>query len=593
MRGSRKFVGPAFLVGALVAAMAAPASAAGDRIAPAQPAPWEMAQASGDAEFVDDLWFVEFNAPPASRGGPRAAQNSERAAFRTEARAEGIEAEEEKDFRTLWNGMTVRADAAEAGALATLTTVKAVYPVALVERPEPSAIAPELATALGMTGADAAQSELGLSGEGISVAVIDTGIDYNHPDLGGDGDDSNRITADPNTREMDHPRITHGWDYVGESFNPADPSAPQTPQPDPDPRDTQGHGSHVAGIVGASAADESGVTGVAPGVTFGAYKVFGPGSTTSDVIVEALEDAYEDGMDVVNMSLGATFAWGQDYPTSRASNELASNGVVVVNSAGNDGGLGTWTVSAPANAHDIISVASADNTNVLALAFEVDQLDDPVPYLELTGAELPPTEGESAPLWLAPPSSYTDPGTGQGFTGRPGCLAGDFADFPEGDVALIQRGGCPFALKYENAADAGASGVVIYNNVRRTVLRARSPTAAVTVSGARASAARVARNSLRCWLADETVNLNLHRRRGQRGQSDRRSGLVVHLLRAGHRARVRPQRHGAGRPDRVHLPARPRRLRQPVGDLDGRTARRGCRRPAAGGRAGPRSVRRP
>ncbi|MFA9432202.1 S8 family serine peptidase [Egicoccus sp. AB-alg2] len=459
MRGSRKLLGPTFLVGALVAAMAAPASATGERVEPTQPAPWELAEAS-DAEFVDDLWFVEFGTPPATRGGPRAAQNAERAAFRTEARAEGLAIDEEKDFRTLWNGVTVRADRGEIGTISTLKSVKAVYPVAVVERPEPSEATPALASALAMTGADIAQSELGYTGEGLSVAVIDTGIDYNHPDLGGDGDNDNRIEADANTREMDHPRVTHGWDYVGEEFNPADPDAPQTPQPDPDPRDTEGHGSHVAGIVGAEAADEDGITGVAPGVTFGAYKVFGPGSTTSDVIVDALEDAYADGFDIVNMSLGATLAWGQDYPTSRASNELANNGVVVVNSAGNDGGLGMYTLSAPANAHDIISVASADNTEQQTFVFEVDQLENPVPYLPMSDAPAPPTEGQSDELvWL---------GRGCVDTGN---NADDVLDPPhdtaqaEGRTALLTRGDCTFAQKYRGAVQAGATSVVIHNNV--------------------------------------------------------------------------------------------------------------------------------
>ncbi|MBS3941441.1 MAG: S8 family serine peptidase [Actinobacteria bacterium] len=421
-----------------------------------------MAERNGEVEFVDNLWFVEFDAPPESRAGNARAnaarQNSERAAFRNEARAEGIEAEQENDFRTLWNGITVRADSEAAGELGTLDSVKAIYPVALVERPEPSDVSPDLATALGMTGADAAQSELGLSGDGISVAIIDTGIDYNHPDLGGDGNDANRYTAtsaeDRVLRDADggtHSRITHGYDYVGQAYNPADPDAPAEPEPDTDPHDTQGHGTHVAGIVGADQEDrDEGATGVAPGVTFGAYKVFGPGSTSSAVIVEALEDAYEDGMDVVNMSLGATFAWGQDYPTTAASNELAANGVVVVNSAGNSGGLGTWTLSAPANAHDIISVASADNTHVNARAFEVDQLPEPVAYMEMTGAELPPTEGESEELvWL-----------GRACTDTMGDeLLGD----PDGKVALIIRGDCNFSEKYLAAANAGATGVIIHN----------------------------------------------------------------------------------------------------------------------------------
>jgi subtilisin family serine protease len=104
-------------------------------------------------------------------------------------------AEQQRDFDTLWNGVTVRADVAAAQDMQSLRSVTAVYPVAVIEQPEPTEVSPELVTAITMTGADAAQSELGLTGEGISVAIIDTGIDYNHVDLGGDGDHANRIQA--------------------------------------------------------------------------------------------------------------------------------------------------------------------------------------------------------------------------------------------------------------------------------------------------------------------------------------------------------------------------------------------------------------
>lgn len=460
MRG-RWRLGPAVLVASLVLALAAPAMAtSGERIQPDRPTPWDLTDASDGSEFVEDLWFVEFAAAPKARGGNAATHRNERAQFQRELRQEGVAAEQQRDFGTLWNGVTVRADRNAAQDLQSLRSVTAVYPVAIIERPEPTEASPELASALAMTGADIVQSELGYTGEGLSVAIIDTGIDYNHPDLGGDGvDEAGRYTATSASDRVltdasgdAHPRITHGWDYVGAEFNPADPDAPQMPAPDPDPRDTQGHGTHVAGIVGASGA----ITGVAPGVTFGAYKVFGPGSTTGDIIVEALEDAYADGMDIVNMSLGAAFAWGQDYPTTAASNELAAQGVAVVNSAGNSGGSGTWTLSAPANAHDIISVASADNTEQLTNVFLVDEDGNedptPIPYLELEGAELPPTEGESDPLAI-PTGSIR------------GCDAGDFGGFPAGHTALVERGDCTFATKYFNAANAGATGVVIFNNV--------------------------------------------------------------------------------------------------------------------------------
>jgi minor extracellular serine protease Vpr len=424
-------------------------SAANSEVQPASPPPWETAIPEG-AEVVEDLYFVEFSEAPRAAGGNPARQANERANFRAQANAERVQYEQSKDFTTLWNGLTVRATPGEIAAIAALDVVTAVYPVAVIEAPEPNQVSPELATALAMTGADVVQSELGFTGEGLSVAIIDTGMDYNHPDLGGDGNMDNVILADPVTREMVHPRITHGWDYVGDAFIPADPA---TRDPNNDTMDPHGHGTHVGGIVGASAATGDGITGVAPGVTFGSYKVFGiAGSSTAEIIVEALEDAFVDGMDIVNMSLGARFAWGQSYPTTQASNELANEGVVVVNSAGNDGGLGTWTLSAPANAHDIISVASADNTHFDARVFLVEQLADPVPFMELSGAELPPTEGTSEELaWLGRACVDT--------------LGDALLDDPEGKVALIVRGDCTFAEKYLSAANAGATGVVIYNNV--------------------------------------------------------------------------------------------------------------------------------
>jgi minor extracellular serine protease Vpr len=457
MRRKRHVFGPLVLVVALVMAFAVPAVAgSGEPVQPDSPAPWDLAAPEG-VEVVDDLWFVEFRTAPTARGGNAAAHANERAALRAQAREAGVDVEQERDFTTLWNGVTVRGSLQDVTELYGAAAVRSIQPVAIVDAPTPSEVSPELVAALGMTGADNAQSELGLTGAGLSVAIIDTGIDYNHPDLGGDGDETNRISANAD-RTMDHPRISHGWDYVGDEFNPADPDAPTQPDPNPDPIDIEGHGTHVAGITGASAASEDGVTGVAPGVTLGAYKVFGPGSTTSDVIVEALEDAFVDGMDIVNMSLGAAFAWGQDYPTSRASNELANQGVVVVNSAGNSGGAGAWTLSAPANAHDIISVASADNVAQQTFVFEVEQLDAPIPYLPMADAPAPPTEGEADPLVWA--------GRGCVDTGTTG---DDLLDDPHGDLtgrtALIVRGDCTFAQKYRGAVEAGATGVVIYNNV--------------------------------------------------------------------------------------------------------------------------------
>ena len=119
------------------------------------------------------LWFVELDGTPAS--------------FRSKAKEAGIGYSERFAFTKLWNGVSIKVDGREINAVKQLPGVKAVYPVATVELDPIANDSPEMKTALAMTGADNAQSELGFSGQGIKVAVMDTGVDYDHADLGGDG----------------------------------------------------------------------------------------------------------------------------------------------------------------------------------------------------------------------------------------------------------------------------------------------------------------------------------------------------------------------------------------------------------------------
>jgi minor extracellular serine protease Vpr len=389
-----------------------------------------------------DKWFVQLSSPPAAKGTSRAQLVQERAAFRAQAAQAGLAHQERRTFDTLFNGLSVQIDPVRVSALASLPSVTAVFPIEEIPVPETSELAPQLATALGMTGADAAQNELGLSGDGIRVAVMDTGIDYNHPDLGGcfgpfsPGEDCRVIT---------------GHDFVGDAFNAADPDN-NVPEPDNDPMDCNGHGTHVAGIVGASPAEEGGALGVAPDVTFGAYKVFGcVGSTTADIMIQAMEMALADGMDVLNMSIGAAFTWPQ-YPTAVASNLMVDSGMVVVASIGNSGASGVYSAGAPGLGEKVIGVASFDNTHINALTFDVNPGGAKVPYLTLNTTPEPPTAGDTPEVV---------------YIGR-GCVAtGDdehLAD-PAGKIALIVRGACTFEEKYQGAADAGAAGVVIHNNL--------------------------------------------------------------------------------------------------------------------------------
>jgi len=149
-----------------------------------------------------------------------------------------------------------------------------------------------------------------VSGEEIVVAVIDTGIDYTHPDL----------------------KANYAY---GKSFVPGYS----------DPKDENGHGTHVAGSIAAKGR----TMGVGPDLKVASYRVFGPtGEASTANIAEALMTAADDNVDVVNMSLGG-YDWYQDpeYATkdvvadvqmfNRAINYAIKKGVTVVGSAGNNG----------------------------------------------------------------------------------------------------------------------------------------------------------------------------------------------------------------------------------------------------------------
>ena len=111
-------------------------------------------------------------------------------------------------------------------------------------------------------------------------------------------------------------------------------------------------------------------------VTLGAYRVFPcKGSSKDDVIIAALEKAYTDGMDVVNLSLGEGFSWA-NTALSKVAGHLANLGVVVVAAIGNDGELGIDEVSSPSINHDAISVASFEGSGYLSNYFEVKGASD-------------------------------------------------------------------------------------------------------------------------------------------------------------------------------------------------------------------------
>ncbi len=432
------------------------------QMAPVEPLEPTSAPAAVSVEDGVTAWFVELQGPPVADGGDPAALATEKKAFRDAAHQAGVKLKERYSYEQLWNGLSVQVGPEGLSKLRRLTGVKNLYPVVSLALPETEpANAPELSTAIAMTQADIAQSELGLTGRGIRVAIMDTGVDYDHPDLGG--------CFGPGCR------VEVGYDFVGDAYNNDSTMPSYNPVPTPDllPDDCGGHGTHVAGIVGAN----GGVRGVAPGVTFGAYKVFGcEGSTDADIMAAAMERIAIDGADVVNISIGAAFQWPQ-YPTAQAADRLVQKGIVVVTSAGNSGSAGVYAVGAPGTARKVIAVASYNNTHVKNPAFSISPDGKLIGYSPANGSPTTPVSGGGPLAATGTPTSTAD-----------GCsplAAGSLS----GKIALIRRGTCGFYDKSLNAQNAGAAGVVLYNNQAGTFVPNVIGAVAITVPVVAVSAA--------------------------------------------------------------------------------------------------------
>lgn len=256
-----------------------------------------------------------------------------------------------------------------------------------------------------------------LTGKGIKVGIIDTGIDYTHPDL--------------------RKSYVKGYDFVD---NDSDPMETVNMGPN-----NTFHGTHVAGVIAANGK----MKGVAPEAKIYAYRALGPGGFgTTEMIIAAIEQAIKDRVDVLNLSLGTSIN-GPDLPTSLALDKAVENGVVAVTSNGNSG-PDLWTVGTPGTSHKAISVgASTPNVKV--------------PYLDYFQKQfrLTPLSG-SKPWNIDRSYMLVDGGIGKE------------ADFQgkdvEGKIVVIKRGKLTFSEKVQNAEKHGAKAVIIYNSEEGDIL---------------------------------------------------------------------------------------------------------------------------
>lgn len=187
----------------------------------------------------------------------------------------------------------------------------------------------------------------GVYGSGVKIAVIDTGIDYTHPALGG--------CFGPGCL------VSYGADLVGDDF-----SGHNSPIPDSDPMDScVGHGTHVAGIIAApyNAGWPLGFSGVAPGVKLGAYRVLGCAglSTLTEVVFAALHQAYEDGSHIITSSIGSSSDWRHDL-WAMAVSRIVAAGVPCLVAAGNEAeDLGIFSTTEAANPKSVFAVGSVNS----------------------------------------------------------------------------------------------------------------------------------------------------------------------------------------------------------------------------------------
>ncbi|QOT09889.1 S8 family serine peptidase [Paenibacillus sp. JNUCC32] len=244
-----------------------------------------------------------------------------------------------------FNGVSMEIDGSKVEALLDIPGVLGVYPDLEVTVGPKGEVNPYMKDTGPFIGAPDVW-DLGYTGKGIKVGVIDTGIDYAHPVL--------------------KDAYKGGYDFVDNDNDPYettpldwenDPSKP----PQVDDRGSTywtDHGTHVAGTIGARDAGEYGVVGIAPEADIYAYRVLGPyGSGYSSWVLGGIDRSVQDGMDVINLSLGNSRN-DPDYVTSVALNNAALAGVTPVVASGNTG-PNRWTVGSPGAAAFPITVGNS------------------------------------------------------------------------------------------------------------------------------------------------------------------------------------------------------------------------------------------
>src|SRR5262245_3608238 len=292
------------------------------------------------------------------------------------------------------------------------------------------------------------------AGAGFKIGDIDTGIDEAHPFF-----DPTGFSYPPGFPKCDALDSASGHEdqdckYVSPKVIVAKVFYNKAKQQGLDAQAIQDHGTHTAGIaagVTGKTAVVNGVSvddmsGIAPGAWLGNYNVFPGGvlDARSEDILNAVDAAIRDGMDVLNLSLGGSFHGNNDLLSNGLDNAVDA-GLVVAVAAGNSG-PGQGTLESPGRARKVITVASSTNRHFVG---------QPFTYPAGGGTTIGAAVGDFDPLPAASFDLFD--------TQSDGCASVDPG--ASGKLAIINRGICTFRQKVANAKAAGAIAVLIINNV--------------------------------------------------------------------------------------------------------------------------------
>jgi subtilisin family serine protease len=339
-------------------------------------------------------YFVEMKVPSAAEALLRRTGSSVTAPTR-DAAAEALRSQESAigqvrslggsvvfRYGILVNAFSAQLSAQAASTLAQRADVRSVQPVGIVRK--------TLTTSVPFIGAPQVWNQFGVRGQGMRVAVVDTGIDYTHASFGGAGTVEAYNSNDPTFIEsgtFPTDKVIGGYDFVGENYDVLDDeTANDTPREDFDPLDQDGHGTHTASTVaGVNVSGQLG-RGVAPKAKLYAYKVWDVGNSTDDVLVAAYERAVDpnqdgnvaDAVDVLSFSGGVSYGTLNSLE-AKAAQRVVDLGTVFVASAGNEGhqaiGGSAYILGTPATARGVIA-AAASIDEFLALLLEVNSSSD-------------------------------------------------------------------------------------------------------------------------------------------------------------------------------------------------------------------------